>query len=707
MEKIEENNNEKKNTKSFGRRFSTKLDFPKVKPHFRKLSIKPQIIQVGNKSEEEKEEDQRIINKIFRYGHPSDICIKSLKKAPSERSKDDIKIISYYLQILKNFMNIFKGQIENEELKELLNTMSSKLKHEHINKSKFIFKFGDKANKFYIIIKGKVTFCVPKKNKHYLSEQEYILYLIKLRCFKEIDLIKKNMEINKFIYDLGDNFDNFVLNSLLKHEKEDEKIYSNEVYSGFKLIKEMIEKEKKSRRKEKEKEDKKIYEDVILANYLERTMVYSSKSPEEARINKRKLLEIYSYERTNTFEDGDCFGLVGSNNKSNKRSATAITFADCELAVLSREEYKEILDKITKKARERLYNIVRSYKLLSQITKYTFCHRYSHMFRFNRFYLNNIIMDDTKPFSQVIMFNSGEFILYINKSIIELNELIVKMKKIRGIMNNIPEEVVKKDLKELIENEEFRLNRQYTSRIVEEYINKRQTLIISTVNDKMMLGYPDTVEPGTFMPLFNCKCISNSATGYVVEREMIKLFEKDHYLRTTPTKILLLKIDFYLKRLLQHKKNIMNRIELLQVTNKKVINYSKDNNSTDNLDDDKQDNNKGNIDINDNSDDIINNINEISKEDEKEEIYSDSDNDDNENMNNLNYSRNNLNQISLKNTNIFEFHTNIRSPKLQQTLFQLKENNGNKTLINRKKMFLSLDNTIYQNNINHNQNKEK
>ena len=65
------------------------------------------------------------------------------------------------------------------------------------------------------------------------------------------------MEINKFIYDLGDNFDNFVLNSLLKHEKEDEKIYSNEVYSGFKLIKEMIEKEKKSRRKEKEKKIKK------------------------------------------------------------------------------------------------------------------------------------------------------------------------------------------------------------------------------------------------------------------------------------------------------------------------------------------------------------------------------------------------------------------------------------------------------------------
>ena len=705
---MEDNNNEKKELKSSGRRFSTKVDYPKIKQRF-KLTNKHQIFQVGNKSEEEKEKDQIIINKLFRYSNATEICIKALKKNPAERSEEEINVISYYLQILKNFMNIFKGQIENEELKELLNNMSSRLKYEHINKSKFIFKYGDKANKFYIIIRGKVTFCVPKKNKYYLNEQDYILYLIKLRMCKENDLIKKNLETNKFIFDLGDNFDNFVLKSLTKHEKEEEKIYSDEIYSYFKLIKELIEKEKKNRRKDKEKErekeEKQIYEDVILANYLERTIVNVSKDTEESKTNKRKMMEIYSYERTNTFEDGDCFGLVGSNNKTNKRSATAISIADCELAVLSRDEYKQILDKITKKARERLFAIVMSYKLFSQITKYTFSNKYSHMFRFSRFYLNNEIMDDTKQFNQVIMFNSGEFILYVNKNIIELNELIVKMKKIRGIMNNIPEEVVKKNLQELVDNEAFKLNKQYTSRIVDEYINKRQNLIISTVNDKMMLGYPDTVESGTFMPLFNCKCISNTATGYTVEREMIKLFEKDHYLRTTPTKVLLLKIDFYLKRLLQHKKNIMKRIELLQVTNKKVINFGgSDKNSNENINDEQKDNNNNNdnIDININSDD---NINDISKEGNREDSISD--NEDNENINNLNISRNNINSISLKNNNVFEFHTNIRSPQLERTLIQLQEKNNNKTLNNNRNMYLSLDNTIYQNISTHNQSKEK
>ena len=63
-----------------------------------------------------------------------------------------------------------------------------------------------------------------------------------------------------------------------------------------------------------------------------------------------------------------CFRLVGSNNKSNKRSATSITFEDCDLAFLSRDEYNEILNKITRKARERLFNLATSLKLFSQIT---------------------------------------------------------------------------------------------------------------------------------------------------------------------------------------------------------------------------------------------------------------------------------------------------------------------------------------------------
>ena len=102
------------------RRNHTKVDFPKINNSFNKLSSKTQIYQSGLTSDDEKDEEQRIMNQIFRHASPSDICINALKCNPSERSEELIKIIGFYLQLLKNFMNIFKGQIENEELKELL-----------------------------------------------------------------------------------------------------------------------------------------------------------------------------------------------------------------------------------------------------------------------------------------------------------------------------------------------------------------------------------------------------------------------------------------------------------------------------------------------------------------------------------------------------------------------------------------------------------
>ena len=675
------------------------VTLPRISRSKRKSVFNTHNLKLLFRTEDEKEEEEKIMNKFLRNATPCDICIQALKKNPLERSENFIKIISFYLQVLKNFMNIFKDQVENEELHELLYNISSQLKHEHIPKNKFIFKFGDKADKFYIILKGKVTFCVPKPNNHSLTEEEYILYLIKLRYNKEIDLIKKNMETNKYTYDLGDNFEQFVLKFLKRHEKEEENIYSNTIYSYFKNIKEMNENERKNKRKEKEKEKEEIkYEDIKIEDYIENSSINLKNMGilEESK-KKKKLLEIYRYEITNTFESGDCFGLIGSNNKSQKRSATAITYEDCDLAVLNRDEYKNILDKITKKARERLYSLVISHKIFSQISKRTFGNKYSHMFRFSRFYFNNLIMDDSIVFDKIILFNSGEFILSVNKNIIELNELIVKMKKIKGKLFNIPEEQIKKDLSEIKENESFKLNKKYTSNAINEYIYKRRNVIISTVNDKMMLGYPDTVDQETFIPLFNCKCISTSATGYIVERKMYNLFKKDHYIRTTPSDAILTRTEFYLKRLLQHKNNLMKKIEMLRISDNKVgknaniksSNLAQSNNEI--LNQKNNDEKNEYISINENND----NFHELNKENnlEKKNIVNE------EIDNSLNITRNNINPVNVKNNNIFEFQTRIISSKLDNSLLKNKKNNNlNLTKVIKNNNNKSLDNTLNQKN---------
>ena len=545
---ISNRNNSTKKNKTHLPKLSERIKSTKevnIKNSFRKI-----------KSEEEEKEEERIKNKFLRNASPCDICIEALKNIPSERAEESIKTISFYLQMIKNFMNIFKGQTENEELEEVLYNISSKLKYEHIGKNKLICKFGDKSDKFYIILKGKVTFYVPKLNKQYFSQEEYIKFLLNLRKKDEIELIKINMETNNYMYNLGDDFDNYILNSLKKHEKRKQNIFSEELYNKFKEVKEIIEKEKRKHRKEYEEKNR-TYEDID--NYLERCLIDISNEPHEANKNNRNYLSIYKYEKTNVFEDGEYFGFV-ANRKHHKRSATAVTLDDCDLAVLYLNEYNEILDKINRKANEKLYNLINHNKLFTQISKPIFINKYSHMFKFQRYYLNNIIMDDTQYLSKIIIFNSGEFILTVNKNIIELNELIIKLKRIKGMMMNIPEEKINEESEEIKENKNYILNKKYIPKSFYQKILVRQNLIISTIKKNMVIGYPDTIDPKTFIPLYNCRCISTNATGYSVEREMINLFNRDNYLRTTPTKVSLAKIEFYLKRLLEYKKNIMNKI---------------------------------------------------------------------------------------------------------------------------------------------------
>ena len=657
-----------------------KLTIPNVRR--RKTEIIRNSVKFNIKTEEDKEKDQRMKTRLFRQSAPYNVCIEALQIHPIYRSEQQIKIISYYLQMLKNFMNIFKDQIQNEELEEFLYNFSSLLNYEHFPKNRFIFKFGEKAEKFYIILKGKVEFCVPKVNKLFMNEEEYILFLVKLRFNDENELIKKNLENNKISFNFGDSFDQFVLKTLNKHENEKENIYSDEIYLCFKKIRELlIEKKNKNDNKEI----------ITMEEYLKRSSFTEIKSQSSNKAeNKRKQLNIYQYEKTNTYEDGDCFGLSSSKSKGHKRSTTAISLENCDLAILDKKTYDQLLNKITKKAKEKLYLLVMSHKIFNPISKANFNHKYSHMFRFTRFYIHNDIMDESTIFDKIIIFTSGEFILSANKNIFELNELIAKIKKLRGNLCNYSEKMIKNDINEIEENEDLLNIKKYASHSINDYMTKRQNLVISTVNDKMLLGYPDTVDQETFMPFFNCQCLSINATGYVVEKEMIKLFKRDGYLKESPPKIVIQKIEFYLKRLLEHKKNIMNRIEFLQEQDKKfgIKSFQENNNKGNKYENNNinnngdKDNKKQNLPNIDNNNNINNNNKSISyiKDNDKNKESEEK----NDELELLNITRNNLNPINLKNNNIFPFQSKLVN-QIDPIYISNKQKNINK---NRQKLLL-------------------
>ena len=75
--------------------------------------------------------------------------------------------------------------------------------------------------------------------------------------------------------------------------------------------------------------------------------------------NGRQLVTIYEYEEQNYFENGQNFGYIALQNKNSKRTATAIVTEDCDLGVLTKEEYLKFFEIISLKEKQNLFELLK------------------------------------------------------------------------------------------------------------------------------------------------------------------------------------------------------------------------------------------------------------------------------------------------------------------------------------------------------------
>ena len=612
----EENKNEKESLQKVSATNSIK----KRKSTFKRNSFKSN--EKKNK-DETKSKELKKMNIMPKNISPFNSCINSLLIPPDKRILETSQPVIDYLKTLKNFMNTLSNE-NDEQIEKVLFEVSSALKYEKYEKNKFICKFGEKADKFYLILKGKVIFLVPTKVKHYLNEEEYLEHLVKLRKEGEIELVKNILIENQLNFYFGEDFDEFILASLDKFEKKKENVYSKKLYNLFYEFRNIKEKEKNNLIKKEENAD--------IDEYIKMSIINSYDDPEYAKIKKQKLLTIFEYKKTNIFEDGDSFGSVGANSKNNKRTATSISYENCHLGVLSKKDYIDILEKINSKQRNFLFNLILSIKLFHRMTKNIFINNYIHMFHFTKFDKNDIIMNDYQKFDKMIIFYKGEFTLSINKNILELYDLIIKIQKIKGKLMNKPEDKINKDLIEIEKNKLHLINMKNSSYNLDtqELIMKKKYFIISEVKTELILGYPNTVDPETHLPLFCCKCFSKVAAGYKIENDMLKYIARDNYLRTKPPEMTVSNIDVVLNRLL----------DLENIMFSKIVNTEK------NCEAIKQDNNKNKIDNGNNLEKVVD-FNKKHKDDDKDDIAA----------------LRNANPQRIKNTKsvLFDFHKKVLS----------------------------------------------
>jgi len=547
-------------------------------------------------------------NPIIKKTNPTpvDLCLYALDHVPKQRDAECLQYIINYLKSLPSFMNIISKEKNLKLSENLIEQISIHLRHEYIPKNNIVCRFGERGEKFYIILKGKVKFFIPKVQKCYLNFEEYILYLLRLRKNDELGLINNIVSQNQGTFPIeDDNFDLFILNEFQSHQKITKKFVKSKtkVDSEFKSILNSSNKDKNKKEfgsnnnnitidikdesyfKKKKKfsantytKMKEVIDKITNMNLIfneneylgENSPSYYMKSNNEIDLDldpkDRKLVNVYKYEEMSTFENGQNFGYIALQSKSCKRAATAIVIQDSHLGVLTKEEFSKFFEMLSNKEKTILYELLKFYNLLGQVSEHKFIKRYYHYFEYIKFRKNNIIMDINKPINELILFNSGLFVVNIFLNLIELNDLITKIKIIRGKILGLSNEKLDIELDEQRENQEFILRKNYLSPNETKMLSKKYNFTLSIISDHLLIGYPDTVDPFTLKPLFNCTCLSAESDGYCISNRSIKLINEDSKVILNLKSYCLMKIEYNLNRLQQFKKEIVSKIKKNEIS---------------------------------------------------------------------------------------------------------------------------------------------
>ena len=189
-----------------------------------------------------KQENSSSIKKFWKKRRNSKLISKSLKESikhnfeiptiedlyhlinKSKRDLNDNEKIIKFLYNLEPFNSRLNLCLENNK-EDCIRRFIYDYKNEIYEKNKIIFKYGDEANKFFIIEEGKVDLIFPYYEYVELNIDEYYIYLLNLRKFNEIEILNEVILLNNKMYlediDKIFNFDDWIktaFNTLIKME---------------------------------------------------------------------------------------------------------------------------------------------------------------------------------------------------------------------------------------------------------------------------------------------------------------------------------------------------------------------------------------------------------------------------------------------------------------------------------------------------------
>ena len=528
-------------------------------------------------------------------------CIKEIKKEGNIR---DIEIIKDYLKTLEPFVNLVQEQ--GEKFEEIMNKSSLIMKHILKFKDEFVVQFGEKSDYFYIILNGLVGVFVPMLKEYYMTEEEFMLYLLNLRKNGQKELINYCLRQNAFSFSLPyEQFDELLNDLNKKRTKGGVFIDSELVLIKAKEVMKFIKSEEYKQNSIKILPEKYTSENDVSLDIKDMNEKINNDLKENVDNNdilklkkitgNRKKMKIYKYEMVRHLTMGDTFGELALESKNNKRTATIIACEKSDFAIINKEEYYFLIKDSVKKYKKKFFNLIYSYKIFKNINCKLFDREHYNNFRFCRYQKNKILLQDNGNCNEIYFILDGEFEIYIEKNIYEINIIINKLKTLINKIEFLSEIKSKnqkiENLFNILNTLENNINKEHINHdTYKEILSKKKKIKLGIYTSRQVIGFVNYINDlfnNNNKSLVNCKCISYYGKFYrILYSKYNLLYQNEKNVKFFTNELVVLNVCHIIERLLSHKtfeldkirkekkdfEKKLNKRKLMKSYNKNVVN---------------------------------------------------------------------------------------------------------------------------------------